>query len=164
MKNIILLSLVFISLIGCDMSYNSLTIYNEMISDHTLFYDASFSSISNEGCIGSWLAVNMDYVKDSEDSGKWIDPSISFYRGYDDCTGFTLVYLNIAYMEYGVKNSLIFVNQLDLSDTNPKNFNHVMIVENGYIADGQGGMRHARLENVRPNGEYVFSFDEVFTY
>jgi hypothetical protein len=79
----------------------------EMPEPVALYY-GDFSGIETFQDIAKWLKRNIRYQPDGLD--RWTAPAETIRRGYGDCDDWTLLYMNIAYIKFGLKLDFTAVN------------------------------------------------------
>lgn len=173
MKKSSILFIIIFSFVGCDLYYSSIC------SGHNLYY-GDFSSIVSTRDIGSFLNDNIDPVMDSID--EWADLEVSINRGYGDCEDFAIGFLNILYVRFDIKGSILllddnqhFSNDLDVNNIILDNsltksvvsggfINHAVICFNGIIVDPFSGTVLGSYDSLEKYIGYKYTFDEIFNY
>ena len=113
-------------LTGCDL-YND-SYYGNMANNHDLFY-GDFSEIQDISGISAYIRKYVTPKPDIEDL--WSNPSITLSRGYGDCEDLAILYLNIAYVRFGIKGSILLIDILDMSSL-PSNYANKSIISGGF--------------------------------
>ena len=113
MKKIVLILLVLVS-VGCSL-YDS--IYSEIADDTyereiqkaNIFYHEDFYTLHSISDIQEYLNKNMEYKSDGGDGDVWSTAKEIFTRGYGDCEDYAILFINIYYVVFGVKLSVVAI-------------------------------------------------------
>lgn len=115
------------------------------------YYD--FSSIENIDEIPLWIRSRVSY----EITNETLSPEELLKRGKGDCDGYALLYMNIAYIRFGMRCSLCLVDLTDRKIVNGGSINHAVIrFPDGTLIDPQNG------DVVFFDVGYEYSFSDVF--
>lgn len=150
---IIIVSLIFVS---CDNPvFNTISdyIYEEEFSDIPLYY-SDFSEIENINQIPLWMKSKISYEKTDE----VLSPEEILTRGKCDCDGFAILYMNIAYVRFGIKCSLCIVDQNSKEIIDGGIGNHAIVrLPDGTLIEPQNG------KIIYYDVGYEYDFDDVFS-
>lgn len=148
MKNCVILGLV-LCLTGCAQIND--IYYSNMFSDIPLYY-ADYSSIQDVWGIPYYYydAVKYAITDDLQ------TPQETLTKGTADCEGYALLYMNIAYIRFGIKCDLVLTNS-GRSIVEGGDIDHAVIrLPSGIMVNAQtGSIYHGPIC-------YIYSFDEVF--
>lgn len=153
----ILFSIIICSIfISCDNPvFNNISdyIYEEEFSNIPLYY-SDFSEIKNIAQIPLWMKSKISYEKTDE----VLSPEEILTRGKCDCDGFAILYMNIAYVRFGIKCSLCIVDQNSKEIIDGGIGNHAIVrLPDGTLIAAQTG-RVATYDV-----GYEYDFDDVFS-
>ncbi len=104
MKSFILLLLLLL-FSSCSQILDSY--YGSLIVKHEL-YKTDFGDIKSLVDIPIWMGKNGVYKADVIE--EWSSPQETLERGYGDCEDIAILFMNIAYLELGIKMDLVLVN------------------------------------------------------
>ena len=122
----------------------------------TLYY-GDFSKVATEYDVGYYLFRTITY-KGEKNANFVQSPSVTVSLGTGDCEDFALLYMNILYVNFGIKSDLVFVEHSKMRTVEGGGeFDHCMVrLANGDIIEPQNGLVY--IVDV----EYSYKFDEIF--
>lgn len=152
MKRILALVLVIFTLSSCIIS----DIQNDMAQAERYsgyeLYRADFSRIQDEIDIYYYIKKRVTFRHTDGAAG----PAETIERGYGDCEEFTILFLNILYVRFGIKGEMILVN-IDRSIENGGKANHALVrLPDGRQIEPQTGRWESHMV------AYYYTFDEIF--
>lgn len=156
MKKIILGFLIVFGLIGCGRDIMIDIAYYEEL-DPIKFYDFAEYDLSNIKTftdIGYFLQAHITYKDDNPN--KFSGAENTMKRGYGDCEDYVIVFINIAYIVFGIKMDLLIVDTTNRTVVNGGIGDHVIVGYNGKTYSGQWGH-----ELDYTNILYKYTFNEV---
>lgn len=156
MKKIILLVVVGISLMSCDMVYDYAAdqTMQEKLSNKSLYEDYELTTILvNLPDISIYMNDIVSYIEDDKDYAQ--NPEETYLIGAGDCEDFAILFMNIAYFEFGIKCDLVLVNS-DKTIENGGSLNHALIRYEGTLYEPQTG------EICSYEVAYSYTFDIIF--
>jgi hypothetical protein len=127
-------------------------------SKMVLYNDERFSEIKTFSGICAWLHENVSYMYDFTEY--WQTPEFTVKNRMGDCEDYSILYINIAYVLFGVQASLCAVTMENAPRTIVEGgmYNHyVVLLPDGRMIEPQNG------RECRYTIQYVYSFDELFT-
>ena len=157
MKYIVLLVILFSgcnALIDADLESKA--------TGHEL-YQIDIKSITVLTDISLYIKACIQYREDATDA--WANPQETIERGYGDCDDMAILFMNIAYFEFGIKCDFVAVNSANVTKrdypysqtiVSGGSVNHALVYYDGNYYDPLCG-----LVNCEKVG-YTYSFDEVF--
>jgi len=154
MRKIILLVFVVL-LTSCKPYYDSIQEeHNLKIFTDIPLYLGDFEGVETIADITPWIKRHVIW----EATKKVLSPEECLKRGKCDCDGFALLWMNIAYIKFGLKYDLILVLDSDTRKIEEGGkFNHAIIVSfDGIQIEPQTG----RVENYTI--KFSYTFDQVF--
>lgn len=154
-----LMVLLIVVLSGCDINNYA------KIGDGFELYYTDYSEIETIDDIAPWICDRVTYRSDDSVYGEdtFQSPKTTLESGYGDCEDFSLVWINIAFIKFGIKADLPMVLMETLPEpmqktrVNGGSFDHVMVYYNGLVYEPQNDCVY---ENVTI--EYIYTFDELF--
>lgn len=126
----------------------------EMRNKYNLYY-GNFEGITDFKTLSVWIKKNVEYKNEYPD--RWSDPRAVVSRGYGDCDDYALLYLNIAYILWGVELDFVAVNNLNRQDPEIEP-NHAEIRYRWNNYDIYTGERIDEVTYIH----YMYEFDELF--
>jgi len=119
-----------------------------------LFY-GNFNEINSFEDIAEWIGKNVRYANEYVDH--WDDPKVTVLRGYGDCDDYAILFMNIAYVRWGIELDFVAVNRHDRQATN---------LEPDH-AEIRYGWNTYSIYTGRPIKDityiyYMYTFDEMF--
>ena len=157
MKSVFIMCMVLL-LASCDML---LEVDDEVMDEqleeescHMPLYFGDFADIDDIEDISTWIQYRVDY----RECDPAYTPQQVIEQGFGDCDGFALLWLNIAFVRFNVKASLVMVNSDDERTIKKGGeVNHAVVqLSNGVQIDPQTGW--VCDYPVR----YIYSFNTVF--
>lgn len=115
-------------------------------------YYGDFSVIEDMAYIPWYMDNRVEYV--STDTPQ--SPETTLLRGKGDCDCYALLYMNIAYVRFGIKCDLAFCNIRKVVDGGKVNHAIIRLPSGEYISAQNG-------EPYTGSVGYLFTFDEVFS-
>lgn len=148
------IALMAFMLTGCqqiiDTSANMQ--YGDDFSGFNLFY-GDFSAIDSLWDIPYWMDKYVTFKETTE----VLSPKEVMKRGFGDCDGYALLFMNIAYVRFGIKPSLCLVDY-SRAIVDGGYVNHAIVKVNGKYYHAQSGQKYTGSIG------YEYSFDHVFEY
>jgi len=154
MKKALLLIVAFLSLTSCKQIYDTQQeAYNQkMFSDIPVYY-GNFEGLETLEDITPWINSRVTY----KETDRVLSPEECIIRGQCDCDGYALLWMNIAYVQFGIECDLILVKDESRKIEAGGTINHALVrLPNGTQIAPQNGEK--RNYTVR----YSYHFDEVF--
>ncbi len=168
-KAIITLILTITLLNSCDVQYiqdRTSDLFYERTLTADLYYSDDFNNIVSELFVSTYInhVAYVEYAKDIIEGTKQPKKTLESKKG--DCEDFAVLYLNILYVRFGIKGSIILVDDVKFKEHHRNTraireggeISHAMIKVNGVIIEPQNGRVY---RGYYPIG-YEYSFDEVF--
>jgi hypothetical protein len=153
MKKIIIMGLVSLLFSSCSI-YNEIGdyVYSYRFSDISLYY-GDFSEIESVDKISKWINTKIKYEKTKD----ILTPEEILQKGKCDCDGYSLLFMNIAYVRFGIKCSLSLVDTKDRKVVEGGDINHAIVkLPNGILIEPQTGRK------VYYDVCFEYTFDEIF--
>lgn len=156
MKKLTIVALAVV-LAGCSLDIDEIRdefrdgFYGADFSGFSVYY-GDFSAVRCMGDIPSWMTARVQYVVTNEIQG----PEYTLYRGWGDCDCYAMLYMDIAFVRFGVKCDLALVDT-GRAVVAGGVINHAVIrLPSGRLVNAQNGTTYT--------GQiaYVYTFDEVF--
>lgn len=155
-----LITLTFALLLsGCNLLADSYLGYN--YSGKSVYY-GDFSEIKTVDEIAPWLKAHIIY--DASNSGVFHNPADTIGSGRGCCTDFTIAWLNLAYVNFGIKAEAVVINYEQASKSIVSggiDYDHSVVRYNGVILEPQSGAGKTYSANTVIY--YAYSFDDIFT-
>lgn len=172
MKNVIKIVVVIVGIMfmGCNLEPQAetvrevLTVFGnydselgEKASGHILTYDNDWKTLENFQEIASWISDNVTYKADINDT--WSNPQVVLDRGYGDCDDFALLFMNIAYIVFGIEMDFVLVFQESRTYEQGGDINHAEVRYNGdhYCIYSGNKIRYEQA------CAYSYDFNQVFS-
>jgi hypothetical protein len=162
MKKILLIMLSILLLNSCDLKRlqderNDNYYTNEFIKKTDLYYPSDFDvdKINSVYDIAYWVKKR---VEDSDEySHTWRSVEEMLSSGKVNCKGYSLIFINLYYIKYGVKCSMLFVDTTR-TIVEGGEIDHAVVEVNGKQIDPQYGWSSYYVIG------YKYSFDELLYY
>lgn len=81
------------------------------MQDRYKLLTGNFRGINSHEDIARYIKDNVRY--EIENFDVWTSPSETLNRGYGDCDDYALLYMNLAYLNLGIKMDFVAVNDID---------------------------------------------------
>lgn len=151
---------------SCDSAFD---FYASAVTMGKQLYYGDFSEIETPEDLWPWIQENIYYVSDRH-IDEWVNPEVTFNRGYGDCDDRAILACNILYVNFGIKADIIVVDRSVLYEDDgiqlqilagglPK---HVMIVYNGLVAEPAGLGVVGSFEDLKDSIGYIYYFEDIF--
>lgn len=155
-RTVFILTVVFlmVALSGCKQisDIRSDMMYKEDFEKVSLYY-GDFSKVKSMSLLPYWMGKRIDYVPFNDVR----EPREVLESGLGDCDGFALVYMNVAYVKYGVKCDLAYVLVNGKAVVSGGKADHAVVrLPSGTYLHAQTGMEY------KGDIAYIYTFDEVF--
>ena len=157
MKQFLVILMVF-TLVSCEyLEYAEDDMMDKALEDtycNMPLYFTNYTGIDDISDISDWLQYRIDY-RECDDV---YTPEEVLTQGWGDCDGFTLAWMNIAFIRFGIKTSIVFVDDDEARKVvKGGDINHVVVqLPNGVQIEPQTGW--VCDYPIR----YIFSFNTVF--
>lgn len=126
----------------------------EKYTGFSLYYQEDFSQIPNIECISWYMENHVTYKKTKERQS----PKETMLKGTGDCDCLALLYMNIAYLVFGVKCDLAFCEPSEREIVDGGDVTHAVVrLPGGVYINAQDSSVYTGLIG------YIFTFDEVFS-
>lgn len=140
--------------------YNDIadSVYEARLSGQELYYIEGLPEFETLSDIGCFLNENITYKAEPDGQDYAQSPEETWALKTGDCEDFCLLFMNIAYLELGIKYDLVLVDNFNMSRSIEEGgeINHSMIRYNGVIYSAQTGSIYSG-----PVG-FSYRFDDVF--
>lgn len=146
---------------GCDISTD--LFYSLRANNHTLYYSDDFKWCkSSEDICMFFRDKKLLYISDSMDN--WKNPEQTIVDAGGDCEDFCILFLNILYINTGIKGEIALIDESITSRNivNGGNINHAVIIIDNCIFDVIGERAYSELETSKFDIGYTYTFDEIF--
>jgi len=160
MKNILIL-ICSLMILGCDISTD--LVYSIRANNHSLYYSDDFKWCkSSEDICMYFRDKKLVYKSDTIDN--WKNPKQTLADGGGDCEDFCILFLNILFVNTGIKGDIVLVNNLETNRNivNGGNINHAVVIINSCIFDVVGERSYSKAESSNFNIGYIYIFNEIF--
>lgn len=155
MKKILAIVLFLLLLISCDVLSD--IYYFNLAKNHELYY-GDFGEIETFEDISDFIKSKVHYQSDGKDI--YSNPEEVLNRGYGDCDDYAILFMNIAYVELGLKFDLSLVYSTE---------NNQREIDKGGWIDHAVVMLHGKLYSAYEGtiiteyySSYHYTFYEVF--
>ncbi|MFA5397173.1 MAG: hypothetical protein WC346_14280 [Methanogenium sp.] len=163
MKKNILVFIYILFILGCSQDIYFDYVYSNRASGHSLFYSEEFSSLKNEGDVIEYLWKNYSYEREYN-SDIWKDPEAMVKDRAGDCDDYSLLFVNIMYVQLNIKTDIILVDMNSSSRAIIEGgvINHVVVAVGDSIYDPTNGRYMGEISELPYKIGYRYSFDEIF--
>ncbi len=151
--------IVFVLLFsGCAIQNLALDVYyGEILIEKTdLYYPKDFNvdEINNTDDIVDWMEDRIEYKTQCK---IWKSNEQTLEDGYGDCKQFSIMFINLYYIKYGVETDLAFIDRSSRAIENGGAVNHAIVrLENDNLIEPQNG------KIVSDSIGYIYEFSEIF--
>jgi hypothetical protein len=163
MKKNIFVFIYIIFILGCDYATDAIIKYN--VSYHSLYDSISFRALNTiDKALWYSSSHNLVYISETGYIDDWKDPEKTIADGGGDCEDFCILFLNILFINTGIKGDIVLINESATSRNivNGGNINHAAIMINGCIFDVVGERAYSEIESSKFDIGYIYAFDEIF--
>lgn len=154
MIKLIIIVLFILLFIGCDMMQDT---YNYSKFDTMELHHDDYTDIDNYIEVSQWINDRVQPRPDKVDV--WSAPATTISRGWGDCDDFSILFLNIVFIRFGIKGNLIALDYDNMYRTVVEggSINHIIVEIEGRYYDPFTGLEY----NVSKVG-YIYIFNELF--